>query len=167
MENQNTFRGWATCEVMGHQSHAGFVTTEVYGQAVLFRIDTPELPESEETLAYPERVGDAYCPKGTVVKRPKLEAVSVLVGSSSIYRLTPCTEEVAILAHKSTTHRPLLLVRLPEGVALPAPLEIDHSYTCCGASKEDGHTLTCSNYDEDEDQEGYVDEEVTRMERGI
>lgn len=140
MENQNQFSGYAKVEVMGHQSHVGMVTTEVYGQAVLFRIDSPEIPEREETLQYPERVGDCYCPKGTIVKRPKIESVSVLVGSASIYRLTPCTEEVARIEAERTTNRPLLLVRLPEGVALPAP------------SNEDR--------DDEDDQEEYYDQKA-------
>lgn len=142
MDNQNQFKGWAKVEVMGHQSHVGMVTTEVYGQAVLFRIDTPEIPEREETLKYPEYVGGAYCPKGTIVKRPKLDAVSVLVGSASIYRMTPCTEEVAVLEAERMTNRPLMLVRLPEGMALPAP--------------------TSERNDEDD----FTDEAERRMERG-
>ena len=46
-ENQASFSGWAKVEVMGHQSHIGFVRTEAYGQAVMFRIHTPELPVRE------------------------------------------------------------------------------------------------------------------------
>ena len=46
-ENQAEFKGWAKVEVMGHQSHIGYVTTEAYGQAVLFRIDRPEEIVSE------------------------------------------------------------------------------------------------------------------------
>lgn len=122
MEAQNSFSGWAKVEVMGHQSHVGLVTTEAYGQAVLFRIDSPEIPEREKTLEYSAYVGEKYCPKGTVVKFPKVESVSVLVGSASIYRITPCTEEVARIEAERSTQRPLLLVRLPEDIALPAPV---------------------------------------------
>ncbi len=115
METQAEFRGWAKVEVMGHQTHIGFAVTEAYGAAVMFRVDQPELPEAEETLTHGEYVdGSGYCPTGTVVKRGKIEAASVLVGAGSIYRITPCTEEAALEAIRQSVRRPLTLVRLPE-----------------------------------------------------
>ncbi len=51
--SQAEFTGWARVEILGHQSHVGYVRTEAYGQAVLFRIDTPELPEREYVLTEP------------------------------------------------------------------------------------------------------------------
>ena len=33
---QGTFSGWAIVEMMGHRREAGFVTTQAFGQAVLF-----------------------------------------------------------------------------------------------------------------------------------
>ena len=51
---QAQFNGWARVEVMGHQTHIGYVRTEAYGAAVLFRVDTPELPEREYVLESPE-----------------------------------------------------------------------------------------------------------------
>ena len=121
--NQAEFKGWAKVEVMGHQSHTGFVTTEAYGQAVLFRIDQPEVPEAEETLETADWVGEQRCPPGTVVKRPKIEAHSVLVGSGSIYRIIPCSEAAAMRAIRENQRRPLMLIRLPEGKVLAATPE--------------------------------------------
>ncbi|MFN7996996.1 MAG: hypothetical protein U0Q18_25505 [Bryobacteraceae bacterium] len=96
METQQAqFDGWAKVEVMGHQSHIGYVRTEAYGGAVLFRIDTPELPEREWALEKPEWLNGEMCPAGTKVKRPAEPGHSVLVGSASIYRITPCTEVLA------------------------------------------------------------------------
>lgn len=119
--NQAEFKGWARVEVMGHQSHIGYVTTEAYGQAVLFRIDRPEIPEVEEPLATSGWVGEQRCPAGTVVKRGKIEAATVLVGSGSIYRIIPCTEEVALKAIRDSERRPLMLVKLPELPQIAAP----------------------------------------------
>ncbi len=116
-DNQASFSGWAKVEVMGHQSHVGFVTTEAYGQAVLFRIDQPEILEAEETLTQADWVGEQLCPAGTVVKRPRIEAATVLVGSGSIYRIVPCSEDVAMRAIRNNQRRPLMLVRY----ALEAP----------------------------------------------
>jgi hypothetical protein len=118
-DNQAEFRGFARVEVMGHQSHCGFVTTEAYGQAVLFRIDRPEIPEHEETLDHADWVGETRCPAGTVVRRAKIDAVTVLVGSGSIYRIIPCTEEAARKAIiNESERRPLSVVRLPESVQI-------------------------------------------------
>lgn len=120
-ENQAEFKGWAKVEVMGHQSHIGYVTTEAYGQAVLFRIDRPEVAECEQTLEETEWVGDQRCPAGTIVKHGKLEAVSVLVGSGSIYRIIPCTEDTAMRAIRTSERRPLMVLKLPETQRLEAP----------------------------------------------
>ncbi len=103
---------------MGHQTHIGHVTTEAYGQAVLFRIDRPEIPEAEETLTASEWIGDKLCRPGSIIKRGKIEPVSVLVGSGSIYRIIPCTQEVAIAAIRTSERRPLMVVKLVEGNAL-------------------------------------------------
>jgi hypothetical protein len=118
MEDQAKFEGWAKVEVMGHQSHVGHVTTQAFGGAVLFRIDRPGLPEEEVTLEHSEWVGDKRAPAGSVIKKPALEPVSVLVGAASIYRIVPCTEAAAMAAIRNTT-RPLMLVKLAELAALP------------------------------------------------
>lgn len=125
-DEQAKFEGWARVEVMGHQSHIGFVRTEAYGGAVLFRIDTPALPEREFILESPEyaQEGDCealrrWCPAGTKVKRIAREGVTVLVGSGSIYRIIPCTEAAALRAIDQTTRARLMLLALPEGLALP------------------------------------------------
>ena len=114
MSEQNEFRGWAKIEVMGHQSHTGYVQTEAYGGAVLFRIDTPALPEEpERTLTSREWTDDGYLPIGAVVKLPAREGVSVLVGAGSIYRIIPCTEEAAMKVIRDRARRPLMVVSLP------------------------------------------------------
>ena len=84
--SQSRMACWAKVEVMGHQSHVGFVRTEAYGQAVLFRIDTPELPEREYVLTEPEYVKDdgpgvTWAPAGAKVRREATPGVTVLVGA--------------------------------------------------------------------------------------
>lgn len=113
-EQQNEFKGFAKVEVMGHQSHLGFVTTEVYGTAVLFRIDRPALPEEEVTLTEREWFDGIYLPVGSIVKYAALEGVSVLVGSASIYRIIPCTEAAVMKAIRNGGRRPLMVVSTPE-----------------------------------------------------
>ena len=120
-ENQSEFKGWAKVEVMGHQSHVGYVTTEAYGQAVLFRIDSPALLECDEELTVSEYVGEQYCRPGSIIRRAAVPAVSVLVGSGSIYRILPCDEAMAMKAIRSGTRRPLSVIKLVEPTMIEAP----------------------------------------------
>jgi len=123
-QQQAVFSGWAVVEIMGHQRHVGMVTTEAYGGAVLFRIDQPEVPESEETLESAEWIGDKYAQPGSVVTRGSIPASSVLVGSGSIYRIIPCDEATAMKAIRENQHRPLALVKFIGRTAqIPAPVD--------------------------------------------
>lgn len=124
-EQQAAFNGWARVEVMGHQSHIGFVKTEAYGQAVLFRIDTPELPDREYTLEEPAYVDGKWTPTGAKVLRAGSPGVSVLVGAGSIYRIVPCTEEAALRAIERDVRGELKLVSLPEAKQLQQPDSFD------------------------------------------
>jgi hypothetical protein len=120
MPETSDFTGFARVEVMGHVSHCGFVTTQAFGAAVLFRVDRPEIAEREITLTKSGWVDNRHCPAGTVVKRPKIKAATVLIGAGSIYRIIPCTEEAALLAIEQNEARPLILVSVPESAQLPA-----------------------------------------------
>ena len=127
---QSKFTGWAVVEMMGHRKEIGYVTTEAYGSAVLFRVDTPELPEREITLTSPEYVESAeglhaWAPAGTKAKRAAVPARSCLVAPSSLYAMNPCTEEAARAVIERSIARPLILVEMPVGLALPAPERID------------------------------------------
>jgi hypothetical protein len=120
---QAEFKGWARVEVMGHQSHIGFVETQAFGGTVLFRIDRPEIPEEEETLTSSDWVGSQRVGAGSVVKRSAIPAATVLVGAGSIYRIVPCDEATAMRAIRKDGNRPLLLVKAAEIPALPAPVD--------------------------------------------
>lgn len=112
---QAKFEGWAVVEVMGHQRYAGYVTTEAYGQAVLFRIDVPEIPEREHELKSGRYSPDGkYLRPGTKVTEGSVQAYTKLIGSGSIYAITPCTQEAAIRAVEAMTERPLLKVDVPK-----------------------------------------------------
>lgn len=119
-EDQAKFEGWARVEVMGHQTHIGHVRTEAYGQAVLFRIDTPPLEEREYALESPEyarvngELSERWCPVGTVVKRCAVPGISVLVGAGSIYRIVPLSEAAALKAIETQARAPLMAVQIPE-----------------------------------------------------
>lgn len=117
---QAQFNGWAKVEVMGHQSHIGYVKTEAYGQAVLFRIDTPGAPEREYVLEEPAYVNGLWTQPGVKVQRAERPGVSVLVGAGSIYRIIPCTEAAALKAIEASVRSELKLVEAPPVRALAA-----------------------------------------------
>jgi len=123
---QAAFEGWAIVEIFGHQKAIGFVTTEAFGSAVLFRVDSPELPEREYTLPRPQFTSDGngsreWTPAGAKVKRMAAGASSQLLGPGSIYRLIPCTEETARTAIEELISPPLILLELPPK---PEPLKV-------------------------------------------
>jgi hypothetical protein len=127
---QGMFDGWAVVEMMGHRKEIGYVTTQAFGQAVLFRVDTPELPEREYVLESPEYAanngeGSRWCPAGTKVKRSSSPARSCLVAPSSLYAINPCSEQAALTAIERSAHRPLIVLELPEQAALPPASHYD------------------------------------------
>jgi len=76
MSTVEKFEQWCVVEIMGHKKFAGFVTEHALGGASFVRVDVPAVLTS----------------KGTT-----LAAFTKLFGASSIYCLSPCTEETARL----------------------------------------------------------------------
>jgi hypothetical protein len=118
---QARFEGWAIVEILGHQRYAGYVTTEAYGQAVMFRIDVPALEARERQTKQPGYIDGQYVPAGATVQEGPMPGYTKLVGAGSIYCITPSTKEAALHAVESLQARPLMLVKLPPDRALPAP----------------------------------------------
>lgn len=111
---QARFDGWAIVDVMGHQRYVGYVTTEAYGAAVLFRIDVPALEERERVTKRPGHFPNhGYLPAGSTVKEGAVAGYSKLVGAGSIYTITPCTKEAALVAVEEMQARPLMSVSVP------------------------------------------------------
>lgn len=129
---QAKFDGWAVVEVMGHQTYVGYVTTEAYGAAVLFRIDVPALEERDRETKGPEWIADKYVPAGTKVREGAVAGYTKLIGAGSIYAITPCSKDAALKAVERAQPRPLIVVALPpeaEARALPPAESKDDDYT--------------------------------------
>jgi hypothetical protein len=123
---QKTFEGWAVVELFGHAKEVGFVLTEAYGTAVLFRVDTPELPDREYVLERPEYDEQGkYLPIGSKVRRPAVPARSRLIGPGAIYSILPCTEAAAHQAIEHLIRRPLILLELPAAPQKELTLPLD------------------------------------------
>jgi len=139
---QASFNGWAIVEMMGHRKEIGYVTTEAYGQAVMFRVDTPELPEREVVLTRPDyaHVNGSFewVPQGSKVKREKSPARSCLVAPGSL-SINPCDEVAAREALELTINRRLILIERGEAAQIEAPKGDDYGESCegCGAPTPD------------------------------
>jgi hypothetical protein len=160
-----TFEGWAVCELFGHAKEVGFVTTEAYGAAVLFRCDTPELPEREYVLESPEYAsegdkGTRWAPAGAKVRRPASPAKSRLIGPGAIYSMTPCTEQTAMRAIESLLRRPLILLEMPDTAKLLEVPKETHTLECCGGNALEGHTEDCEEGFVDEEERSYLDSQA-------
>jgi hypothetical protein len=100
---QTKFDGWALVEIMGHRRAAGQVTTEYIGTAAFLRIVTPEVPPTRYTLDKDAWLDGMRVYAGSIVESSR-ERAEILVGTGSIYAITPTTEE-AILAYAPVTHK--------------------------------------------------------------
>lgn len=149
---QAAFEGWAIVEMMGHRKEIGYVTTQAYGQAVMFRVDTPELPEREIVLERPDYmpVNGTYetVPAGSRVKREKVPGRSCLVAPGSLYAINPCDEAAAREALERSTHRPLMLIERGKPLEIEAAAD-DYGESCegCGAPTPD--QCTCGEDDDE------------------
>ncbi len=124
-EQQANFEGWAILEIFGHQRYAGFVRTEYYGSACMFRLDVPPLTERERVTkggCYVAIDEDTrrWVPPGSTIKQPATEGYSKLFGVGAIYAMTPCDERAALAAVEEIQPRSLMLVSLPPEKVLAA-----------------------------------------------
>jgi hypothetical protein len=116
-----SFEGWAVVEVFGHQRYAGFVSTQTFGQAVLFRVDVPPLEERERETKHYEHHEGRVVPPGSTVKEAAVQGYTKFFGPGAIYAMTPCTQEVATKAVESLQVRSVSIVALaPERSLGPA-----------------------------------------------
>jgi hypothetical protein len=119
-EIHNYFEGWAVIELFGHGKAIGFVTTEYFGTACMFRCDTPEREAREFILDKPrygldpEGRTEKYLPIGTKVKREAVPARSRLLGPGSIFAINPTTQALAIAQLDIDEPRPLICLEIPE-----------------------------------------------------
>ena len=141
-EQTSDFTGWAKVEMMGHNVEIGYVTTRYFGPAALFQIDVPGIPEREETLERPEYAGveghETWCPSGSVVKRAEIPSRTSMIGPSTIYRMTPCSEEVAKKALSDRRGRPFAIVHLA------SRKELEAEYPANGLYEEDKEDVEIS-----------------------
>ena len=87
----------------------------------MLRVDVPEQPEYEEKYPTHEQRPDGYILVDRVRKIPAIPAFTKYIGISSIFSLTPCSEEFARAAQKRMRIAPPEVVDIPRQAALPPP----------------------------------------------
>lgn len=122
METQASekFEGWCICEIMGHQTFAGYVSERAIAGAGMLQIDVPQVDD----------------------KHP---AFTKLFSPSSIYGITPTTEQHAREAAAQIRVRPVTLYILPDAKRLEARVEPEDAF---------GDDLR-NDDDEDDDEIGF------------
>src|SRR5437899_7281246 len=136
------FEGWAVVELFGQGKTVGIVTTEYFGNACMFRVDSPGREAREYELERPEygQHPDNLCtillPKGTKVKRPAMPAHSRLVGPSAIFAINPCSEDVALRQLERDEPRPLIAVEIPKDLARQDCLPGEIDFAIMGSDEE-------------------------------
>ena len=161
MEKDNSFTGWAIVEMMGHRSEIGYVTTEHYGTAAMFRVDTPPLTSTVRVLEHPEYAlvqGDRmWCPPGSTVERQSADARSCLISPAAVYAINPCTEEAAIAALELRTSRPLIAIALPTRPPFDSYLpEPEPQQPDPGSADSDDALDMGADEDDDDDEENDI-----------
>lgn len=118
---------WAHVEVVGRREHWGRVTVESIGGAAFFRVDTPDKPPvTERRRGFYRAEGDPETganPYGACdVTEGPVPAQTVLIGTGSIYSITPMPEEIVRReAFKRVAGEVVRVVRVEEVKAeLPA-----------------------------------------------
>jgi len=92
-ENQAAFEGWAIVNVLGHQRYAGYVTTEHFGQTVLFKVVSPAREARTRIAEAGEYLGGDYAKEGWRVTDSEMPEETRYVGAASIYSMEPKSQE--------------------------------------------------------------------------
>ena len=103
MTEKMKFEQWCILDIMGHQRFAGLVTEETVAGAAFLRIDIPATG--------------------------KQVAFTKLFSPSSVYSITPTTEELATAMAANINNAPITIYDLPAEMkeklrALPAPAQM-------------------------------------------
>jgi len=115
MSETRQFESWAIVEVMGHRQFAGFVSEQAIGGASFVRVDVPEVKAYEETIP----------------------AFTKLLGSGSIYAISPCTEETARAFAAQSQQRSFAVYEAPRLPAATVPASESYEDTFGDEKDED------------------------------
>lgn len=115
-EVQSKFEGWAIVDVLGHQRFFGYVSTEYFGTATFFRVETPKRPPVERVLATEEYVSPyGTCPAGARIVHEGKMGATRLIGADSIYMIAPTAQDRVMEELNESDRCSVLSVTNPDG----------------------------------------------------
>jgi hypothetical protein len=123
------------------QSQAKFEGWAVIGNAAMFQLDVPELPEREYVLARPEWGTDGLIPAGSTVTKELIAGRTRLINPSAVYALNPCTEEAARKAIDAGARREIKIIKLAEGKQLVQAIPEPEEYEDVDVDMEEEETI--------------------------
>lgn len=109
------FKGWAIVELMGHVRMAGLVEETTLAGAGMLQVEVPEVTDSR---------GNTHA------------GFTQFVSPSSLYRMTPTTEEIARGIALRDRYAPVNPWELPERTALPAGTSDDDDFSDVVSAEE-------------------------------
>ncbi len=87
MEKENlNLDCWAIVELFGHQKIGGHCSTQLFGVAVMLRVDVPEFEHTRKSYSYEG-------PRAYIEEVVKTPAYTRYFGAGAIYAINPSTEE--------------------------------------------------------------------------
>ncbi len=112
---------WARVEVVGRRTYYGQLTVETLGGAAFFRVDIPEKPPgSKEERGYHRIEGESAAVWGRYrIYEGSVPGQTILIGTGSIYQITPMPEETARKMHYECVSGEVLRVERIENLTLP------------------------------------------------
>jgi hypothetical protein len=151
-----TFASWAIVEVMGHTRVAGKVTEEAIAGVNMLRVDIPQV--TKKSFIYD------YAQAKQIATETTIPAYTRYFGGTSIFSITPCSEEIAASAAANHSSEP------PIALALPAAKPVGETASApVGGSYEDPTWRDADSsgngvpHDDDEVAED-IDAEIARAE---
>lgn len=111
---------WARVEVVGRRTYYGQVTVESLGGAAFFRVEVPEKPPgSREERCHYRLAEESTALWGRYrIHEGSVPGQTILIGTGSIYQITPMPEETVRKLHYECVTGEILSVERIENLTL-------------------------------------------------
>lgn len=134
---------WARVEVVGRRTYYGQVTIESLGGAAFFRVEIPEKPpSSREERGYHRLAEESVALWGRYrIHEGSVPGQTILIGTGSIYQITPMPEETIRELHYQCVTGEVLSVERIENLTLPVEINWPDAPATDAGEGDDGSTF--------------------------
>ena len=131
---------WARVEVVGRRTYYGQVTVESLGGAAFFRVEIPEKPPgSREERGYHRLAEESTALWGRYrIHEGSVPGQTILIGTGSIYQITPMPEETVKKLHYECVTGEVLSIERIENLTLPVEVDWPDAPTTTAGEGDDG-----------------------------